>query len=82
MFAQCHAHKLAVMLKRPTGCGKTRLDEYMAWHLSCPLITIACHDDLNASDLTGSFLVRHDVATWQHGPLTDLARGWGQNPHA
>ena len=47
VFAQCHAQGLAVMLKGPTGCGKTRFVEHMAWRLKRPLITIACHDDLS-----------------------------------
>ncbi len=50
--------RLAVMLKGPTGCGKTRFVEHMAWRLGRPLITVACHDDLTASDLIGRFLIR------------------------
>ena len=60
IFEQCHARNLAVMLKGPTGCGKTRFVEYMAWRLRRPLVTISCHDDLTASDLVGRFLIRHD----------------------
>ena len=74
LFAQCHARQLAVMLKGPTGCGKTRFVEYMAWCLGRPLITIACHDDLSASDLIGRFLIRHDGTVWQDGPLTRAVR--------
>ena len=74
VFEQCHARKLAVMLKGPTGCGKTRFVEYMAWRLGRPLITIACHDDLSASDLIGRFLIRHDGTAWQDGPLTRAVR--------
>lgn len=74
VFEQCHAHKLAVMLKGPTGCGKTRFVEYMAWRLKRPLITISCHDDLSASDLVGRFLIRHDGTAWQDGPLTRAVR--------
>ncbi|MDN7137861.1 CbbQ/NirQ/NorQ/GpvN family protein [Pseudidiomarina sp. 1ASP75-14] len=62
------------MLKGPTGCGKTRFVEHMAWRLNRPLITIACHDDLAASDLIGRFLIRHDGTEWQDGPLTRAAR--------
>ena len=62
------------MLKGPTGCGKTRFVEYMAWRLRRPLITISCHDDLTASDLIGRFLIRHDGTVWQDGPLTRAAR--------
>lgn len=74
IFAQCHHEKLAVMLKGPTGSGKTRLVEYMAWRLGRPLITVACHDDLSANDLIGRFLIRHDGTAWQDGPLTRAAR--------
>ena len=74
LFEQCHARKLAVMLKGPTGCGKTRFVEYMAWRLGRPLITISCHDDLSASDLVGRFLIRHDGTAWQDGPLTRAVR--------
>lgn len=74
VFEQCHAHHLAVMLKGPTGCGKTRFIEYMAWRLGRPLITISCHDDLTASDLVGRFLIRHDGTAWQDGPLTRAVR--------
>lgn len=74
VFEQCHARKLAVMLKGPTGCGKTRFIEHMAWRLGRPLITISCHDDLTASDLIGRFLVRHDGTVWQDGPLTRAVR--------
>ena len=74
VFEQCHARNLAVMLKGPTGCGKTRFIEYMAWRLGRPLITISCHDDLTASDLVGRFLIRHDGTAWQDGPLTRAVR--------
>ena len=74
LFEQCHARGLAVMLKGPTGCGKTRFVEHMAWRLGRPLITIPCHDDLAASDLIGRFLIRHDGTVWQDGPLTRAVR--------
>lgn len=74
LFEQCHARQLAVMLKGPTGCGKTRFVEHMAWRLGRPLITVACHDDLTASDLVGRFLIRHDGTQWQDGPLTRAVR--------
>lgn len=74
IFERCHAQNLAVMLKGPTGCGKTRFVEYMAWRLGRPLVTISCHDDLTASDLIGRFLIRHDGTVWQDGPLTRAAR--------
>lgn len=74
VFTQCHAHGLAVLLKGPTGCGKTRFVEHMAWRLGRPLITVSCHDDLSASDLVGRFLIRHDGTAWQDGPLTRAVR--------
>ncbi|MFA5630540.1 MAG: CbbQ/NirQ/NorQ/GpvN family protein [Porticoccaceae bacterium] len=74
IFQKCHDRQLAVMLKGPTGCGKTRLVEHMAWRLGRPLVTIACHDDLAASDLVGRFLIRHDGTSWQDGPLTRAMR--------
>ncbi|MEO8250789.1 MAG: CbbQ/NirQ/NorQ/GpvN family protein [Burkholderiales bacterium] len=74
IFEQCHARQLAVLLKGPTGCGKTRFVEHMAWRLNRPLITIACHDDLTASDLIGRYLIRHDGTEWQDGPLTRAVR--------
>ncbi len=74
LFEQCHARELAVMLKGPTGCGKTRFVEHMAWRLGRRLITIACHDDLSASDLIGRFLIQHDGTVWQDGPLTRAVR--------
>jgi nitric oxide reductase NorQ protein len=74
IFEQCHFRGLAVMLKGPTGCGKTRFVEHMAWRLKRPLVTISCHDDLTASDLIGRFLIRHDGTAWQDGPLTRAVR--------
>jgi nitric oxide reductase NorQ protein len=62
------------MLKGPTGCGKTRFVEHMAWRLGRPLVTVACHDDLSASDLTGRYLVRGGETVWQDGPLSLAAR--------
>src|SRR3954470_172652 len=74
VFAKCHERGLAVMLKGPTGCGKTRFIEHMAWRLQRPPVTIACHDDLSASDLTGRYLIRGDETVWMDGPLTTAAR--------
>jgi nitric oxide reductase NorQ protein len=74
VFERCHARGLAVMLKGPTGCGKTRFVEHMAFRLGRPLTTIACHDDVTASDLIGRFLIRHDGTVWQDGPLTRAVR--------
>ena len=74
IFAMCHQRSLPVMLKGPTGCGKTRFVEHMAWRLHRPLVTIACHDDLSASDLTGRYLIRGGETVWVDGPLTVAAR--------
>ncbi|NWN91616.1 CbbQ/NirQ/NorQ/GpvN family protein [Marinobacter adhaerens] len=74
LFEQCHQRRMAVMLKGPTGCGKTRFVEHMAWRLQRPLITIACHDDLAASDLIGRYLIQHNGTVWQDGPLTRAVR--------
>jgi len=74
IFEQCHRRGLAVMLKGPTGCGKTRFVEHMAWRLGRPLLTVACHEDLSATDLTGRWLVRGGETVWQDGPLARAAR--------
>ena len=74
VFTAARGRRLPVMLKGPTGCGKTRFVRYMAWRLGRPLVTVACHDDLSANDLTGRFLVRGGETLWQDGPLTLAAR--------
>jgi nitric oxide reductase NorQ protein len=74
VFEECHRRGLGVMLKGPTGCGKTRFVEHMAWRLHRPLVTVACHDDLSASDLTGRWLIRGGETVWQDGPLARAAR--------
>jgi len=61
---------MPVMLKGPTGCGKTRFVQYMAYRLGRPLITVACHEDLTASDLVGRYLLKGDETVWMDGPLT------------
>jgi nitric oxide reductase NorQ protein len=63
-----------VLLKGPTGCGKTRFVQHMAWRLGRPLVTVSCHDDLSASDLTGRYLVRGGETVWVDGPLAAAAR--------
>lgn len=68
------AKGLPLLLKGPTGCGKTRFMQYLAWRLSRPLITVACHDDLSTSDLVGRYLVKGNEAVWQDGPLTLAVR--------
>jgi nitric oxide reductase NorQ protein len=74
IFMAAYQHRLPVMLKGPTGCGKTRFVRYIAWCLRRPLVTVACHDDLSANDLTGRFLVYGGETIWQDGPLTAAAR--------
>ena len=75
IFTQCHRRGLPMMLKGPTGCGKTRFVEHMAWRLRRPLVMVACHDDLTANDLLGRYLIRGDETVWQDGPLTRALRG-------
>ena len=70
VFETAFQLNLPVMLKGPTGCGKTRFLEYMAWKLSRPLVTIACHEDLTASDLVGRYLLKGEETIWQDGPLS------------
>ncbi len=67
-------NKLPLLLKGPTGCGKTRFMQYLAWRLGRPLITVSCHDDLSAADLVGRYLVKGNEAVWQDGPLTLAVR--------
>ena len=74
VFAACHSRGLPVLLKGPTGCGKTRFVEHMAWRLQRPFVTVVCHDDLSASDLTGRYLIRGGETVWNDGPLTVAAR--------
>jgi len=73
-FEAAHARRLPVLLKGPTGCGKTRFVEHMAWRLGRPLVTVACHDDLSASDLVGRWLLDAQGTRWQDGPLTLAVR--------
>ena len=90
LFESAYAEKIPVLLKGPTGCGKTRFVEYMAWQLGrpvsvvrdadgngaraeetgTPLVTVACHEDLTASDLVGRYLLEGDSTRWIDGPLT------------
>jgi nitric oxide reductase NorQ protein len=74
LFEAAHAIRLPVMLKGPTGSGKTRFVEYMAWRLNRPLITVACHEDLSATDLVGRFLLEGEETIWHDGPLTRAVR--------
>ena len=86
LFESAYKHKIPVLLKGPTGCGKTRFVEYMSYKLgisvkqqkkvnnSVPLITIACHEDLTASDLVGRFILKGDETHWVDGPLTKAVK--------
>ena len=73
-FEAAYDNRLPVMLKGPTGCGKTRFVRHMAHRLGRPLISVACHDDLTASDLIGRYLIRGDETVWTDGPLTQAVR--------
>jgi nitric oxide reductase NorQ protein len=98
LFEAAYAQQLPVLLKGPTGCGKTRFIEYMAWRLGqpltvakkrgkggqgengsrrIPLVTIACHEDLTASDLVGRYLLEVDGTVWMDGPLTKAVKAGG-----
>ena len=70
LFTVAAERRLPVMLKGPTGCGKTRFVQYMAYKLGRPLITVACHEDLTASDLVGRYLLKGQDTVWMDGPLT------------
>lgn len=74
LYEAAYAARMPIMLKGPTGCGKTRFVEYVAWKLQKPLITVACHEDMTASDLVGRFLLDANGTRWQDGPLTVAAR--------
>ena len=74
LFEAAYGARMPVMLKGPTGCGKSRFVEYMAWKLGKPLITVACNEDMTASDLVGRFLLDINGTKWQDGPLTVAAR--------
>jgi nitric oxide reductase NorQ protein len=70
IFEAAYKRRLPVMLKGPTGCGKTRFLEYMAFQLKRPLVTVSCHEDLTSSDLVGRFLLEGAETVWNDGPLT------------
>jgi nitric oxide reductase NorQ protein len=77
VFEAAYRNQLPILLKGPTGCGKTRFTEYMAWRLHRPLITVSCHDDLTSSDLVGRFLVKGGETSWVDGPLARAVRCGG-----
>ncbi|XOZ32399.1 CbbQ/NirQ/NorQ/GpvN family protein [Halomonadaceae bacterium KBTZ08] len=77
LFEYAFHRKLPLLLKGPTGCGKTRFVSHMAARLGLPLQTVACHDDLTASDLTGRYLLQGGETVWTDGPLTRAVRHGG-----
>jgi nitric oxide reductase NorQ protein len=82
LFQAAYDQRIPVLLKGPTGCGKTRFVEHMAWQIArarnptagAPLVTVTCHDDMTASDLIGRYLLSSDGTTWLDGPLTQAVR--------
>jgi nitric oxide reductase NorQ protein len=74
LYEAAYEARMPMMLKGPTGCGKTRFVEYMAWKLGRPLITVACNEDMTASDLVGRYLLDEKGTRWQDGPLAIGAR--------
>jgi len=74
LFEHAWRQQLPLLLKGPTGCGKTRFVEHMAARLARPLITVSCHDDLSASDLVGRFLIGQGNTVWSDGPLARAVR--------
>jgi nitric oxide reductase NorQ protein len=77
VFRAAAEEGLAVMLKGPTGCGKTRLVEHMAHRLGLPLYTVSCHEDMTASDLLGRYVLVGDETYWTDGPMTRAVREGG-----
>src|SRR6266581_511207 len=78
LFEAAHSARLPVILKGPTGCGKTRFVEYMAWRLERPLITVACHEDLSSTDLVGRFLIEVSYNPGYQSILKDLKQSTRQ----
>jgi nitric oxide reductase NorQ protein len=77
LFERAYRHHLPLLLKGPTGCGKTRFVAHMAARLGRPLYTVSCHDDLTAADLTGRYLLEGGDTVWSDGPLTRAVRNGG-----
>ena len=77
LYTAAYDMRLPLMLKGPTGCGKTRFVEHMAWRLGKPLVTVACHEDMTASDFVGRYLLGPEGTYWQDGPLTKAVRDGG-----
>lgn len=74
LFEHCFRRQLPLLIKGPTGCGKTRFVEHMAARLGRPLVTVSCHDDLSAADLVGRHLIGDGDTVWSDGPLTRAVR--------
>ena len=74
VFEASWVNKVPLMLKGPTGSGKTRFIEHMSWKLKKPLITVSCHEDMTASDLVGRYLLDGEGTVWHDGPLTLAVR--------
>ncbi len=77
VFEAAYHNRIPVLLKGPTGCGKTRFMEHMAWRLQRPLFTVSCHDDLTAADLVGRYLIVGGETRWSDGPLSRAVRTGG-----
>jgi nitric oxide reductase NorQ protein len=77
IFERAFRLRLPLLLKGPTGCGKTRFVAHMSARLGLPLHTVACHDDLTAADLTGRYLLKGGETVWADGPLTRAVRSGG-----
>ncbi len=74
LFESAFARRLPILIKGPTGCGKTRFVQYMAWRLKRPLVTVICYEDLSVADLVGRWLLDANATQWQDGPLSQAAR--------
>ena len=77
VFRVAFESDIPLILKGPTGCGKTRFIEHMAYELKLPIVTVSCHEDLTAADLVGRFLLKSDETVWKDGPLTLAVRYGG-----
>lgn len=77
LFEAAYRNAIPVLLKGPTGCGKTRFVEHLAWRLGRPLVTVSCHDDLTAADLVGRYLIVGGETRWVDGPLSRAVRAGG-----
>ncbi|GBF38505.1 CbbQ/NirQ/NorQ/GpvN family protein [Leptospira johnsonii] len=77
IFEHAYKNKLPILLKGPTGCGKTRFVEFMASKLSLPMTSVSCHEETSAVDLLGRFLIQGSETVWQDGPLTRSVRSGG-----